>query len=323
MWIVRLKPRGAFAPELHSDTLFGCLAWAAASLEGPDTVKKWLTAFEDRDPPFLLSSAFPYRKTDGELTYFLPRPCNWQPKPDMTDVRRHRRSKKYKKLKWVCRETFVQLIRGRAVENVGPAPPSLAPEPILHNRINRLTWGTTEPGLLYYQELTHLSPGAGLYFLLDIRHDDAVELLLAATRLLGHIGWGGNSARGVNHFETTVQEAPADFFPTVNESTHFVTLSLYYPRLEEQGYFAEHVENCWYELRWRRGKIGGRFFTTGHFWKRAVNYFAEGSVFPSLPGWDAGLGWNPVVKEFRDQRMSIRSYGLAFAVPARVTGVAA
>lgn len=323
MWIVLLKPRGRFVAGLHSDTLFGCLAWSARVLFDSSVVRRWLAAFADGDPPFLLSSAFPYRATDGETVYFLPRPRHWPPTAEPHTLAGYREYKKYKKRQWLCRRTFGRLLQGERVEEAGLDPPEIRVEPMLHNRINRITWGTTEPGRLYYQELAAAQQEAGLYFLIDLRHQEEAEALRAAIALLSHLGWGGDSSRGVNQFDAEILPAPGDFFPPIDESTHFVTLSLYFPKAREREHFAARPESCWYELLWRRGTVGGRFYPSGHFWKRAVNYFAEGSVLP-WEGLDRQmLGENPPVKRVSEdgKEWVVQSYGIAFPVPMKIAGV--
>jgi len=327
VWIVRLKPRGSVSPELRSDTLFGCIAWAAVALEGPRRVEAWLTAFEDGDPPFLLSSTFPYQEgSAGGRVYFLPRPLHWPRLPEPRTLEEYRSRKKMKKRRYVPQDTFARVIRGESDAQPSGEAPRLQPEPVLHNRINRLTWGTTDPGRLFYQEQLFLPTNTGLYFLLDVLHESETGLLRACLHLLGHLGWGGNSVSGMNHFTVEIEEKAEDFLPRVDSPTHFVTLSLYFPKPRERGHFAAHADRCWYELVWRRGKIGGRFFPSGHFWKRAVNYFVEGSVFPLIDGALGCFGCNPLVKAVELKSpygalRQVRSFGMAFAVPAKVTGV--
>jgi CRISPR type III-A-associated RAMP protein Csm4 len=231
-----------------------------------------------------------------------------------------------KKRRYVAQDTFARVLRGESDAQPSEEAPRLQPEPVLHNRINRLTWGTTEPGRLFYQEQLFLPTNTGLYFLLDVLHESETGLLRACLHLLGHLGWGGNSVSGMNHFTVEIEEKAEDFLPRVDSPTHFVTLSLYFPKREEREYLAGHVDRCWYELVWRRGKIGGRLFPSGHFWKRAVNYFVEGSVFPLIDGALGCFGCNPLVKAVGlkspfGELHQVRSFGMAFAVPAKVTGV--
>ncbi len=317
MWIVTLRPLGAVAPELHSDTLFGCLCWAAKYLKGVSAVRGWLEAFDAGRPPFVLSSAFPFVEDEEGKTYFFPRPRHWPPPSEPKTLEQYRASKKQKKIRWVCRETFLRIVGGEWTTEPGRKPPALTPRPVLHNRINRITWGTTEPGRLYYEERVFGPTDGGYYFLLDVRDQSSEDLLRGAIHLLGHIGWGGDTSRGVNHFRTSIEEAPRGFLPQVENPTHFVTLSLYYPKPSERQLFAEKEQVLWYELEWRRGKVGGRFYPSPRFWKRAVNYFAEGSVLPLPSDASETLGRNPVVKEM--DGMVIRSYGIAFVVPAKLT----
>ena len=78
-YAVYLKPRGALAGEIHSDTLFGAICWAIRMLYGASYLEEMLTDF-GKHPKFVLSSAFPYGYRDGVKVRFYPKPLL----PDLT-----------------------------------------------------------------------------------------------------------------------------------------------------------------------------------------------------------------------------------------------
>src|SRR5438128_1795525 len=101
---IGLENVGVFA---HSDTLFSALCHAYADLFGEAETKDMLGAFADGEPPFRLSSAFPFV---GD-TYFFPKPA--LPPPDFTNAEtRTEHAKDVKSASFVPQEIFDQWIRG-------------------------------------------------------------------------------------------------------------------------------------------------------------------------------------------------------------------
>ena len=60
----------------HSDTLFSCLINAYAELHSgdPKAVDDLLAPFHKGNPPFRISSAFPFQKRESDVRYYLPKP---------------------------------------------------------------------------------------------------------------------------------------------------------------------------------------------------------------------------------------------------------
>ena len=60
----------------HSDTVFSCLINAYAQLHSgdPKVVDKLLAPFHKGNPPFRISSAFPFQKLESDVRYYLPKP---------------------------------------------------------------------------------------------------------------------------------------------------------------------------------------------------------------------------------------------------------
>jgi CRISPR type III-A-associated RAMP protein Csm4 len=72
IYAVYLWPRGSLASDIESDTLFGAVCWALATLKMTD-VDKLLRAF-DAAPRFAFSSTFPAYQSDRGILRFWPRP---------------------------------------------------------------------------------------------------------------------------------------------------------------------------------------------------------------------------------------------------------
>ena len=322
MKLVTLTPQSSFRTQLRSDTLFGLIAWGIRTLWGKDELLKMLDAFNDGNIPFLISSAFPFRKKDSNRTiYFFPKPIVKPPEINVAhyDVEDMQKYKKYKKLRFIPHDLFNRLINGECSEKDilrEKCGANLSQEEyfeevhIMHNVINRLTATTGEGGLYYTQE--YFPRDSGLFFLMDIRKEYYVEKVKAVWRLFNDTGMGGDVSIGKGLFDIRMEEA--DFLKIPDVGNAMVTLSLYFPQKEEREAYRENPGAIWYEIDRRKGRVGGKLFKTGSFWKEAVNVFREGSTFPNL-GIDYYGGF-PRVKQRKD--FDVYYYGLAFPVPMRM-----
>ena len=321
MKIVHLKPGGSFRNELHSDTLFGLICWAVRQVFSEERLAGLLERFAGGDPPFLISSAFPYREEEGGIAHFLPRPLLAPAQiEDAPSPEEAQRRKRFRKLSWIPAEDFSAFLKGERSEEEyyasgaweGIDPDVRMQVDRLRTRIDRLSGTTDQSGALFTAPEQWMR-GGGLYFLLEGAETEVVERSLA---FLEDFGWGGGNSIGHGRFRAQVEEA--ELFERVEAPDRFVTLSLYHPRAEEVDHFREG--DAWYELVVRKGKVGGHFLWTGDFWKRSVAMFAPGSTFPVLPGRRV-YGDNPIVKGREDGLpFDVQQYGYAFAAGMKSKG---
>lgn len=119
MKIIYLKPLSGYATPLRSDTLWGLLCWGIRHLWGDDG-KEGLTAFLDAcnegRPPFVVSSAFPYKRYGKDWIPFFPNPL---PFPDEHDndiaeaAINAKLRKPYKKaFRYVNLDDFTRILQG-------------------------------------------------------------------------------------------------------------------------------------------------------------------------------------------------------------------
>ena len=322
MKLVTLTPQSSFRTQLRSDTLFGLIAWGIRTLWGEDELLKMLDYFNSGDIPFLISSAFPFKNDASNGTiYFLPKPIVRPPEIDVAhyDVEDMQKYKKYKKLRFVPHDLFNRLINGDCSEEDilrEKCGTSLSQEEnfeeahIMHNVINRLTGTTGEGGLYYTQE--YFPRESGLFFLLDFRMDSYIKKIEGVWRLLNDIGMGGDVSIGKGLFKIEMEEG--GFLKPPNYGNALVTLSLYFPQKREKEAYHEKAGAIWYEIERRKGRVGGKLFKTGAFWKETVNVLREGSTFQNL-GKDY-YGGLPQIKHRKD--FNVYYYGLAFPVPMRM-----
>ena len=310
---VYLKPRSTYRTVLHSDTLFGCVCWAIREVFSEAKLVELLQEFASGNPPFLLSSAFPFRDnaSDGR-THFYPRPLLMPTKLEIPNNEDDaKQQKKFRKVKWVSEENLGKFISGAWNEAdyynsdtwnaEGPGEKTVE---VQHNTIDRLSGGTTPSGNLYSLTEYAISDG-GLFFLMD-GEADVVE---GAFGFLEHFGIGGNSSLGKGQFEIEVIDAD---LPTALEGAdRFMTLSLYAPRESEMT--TVRSDGAWYNLVVRKGKVGGPFLRVEDFWKKSLTMFAEGSTFPLTE--QKPFGHNPIVKGIADGLpFDVQHYGYAFQI---------
>lgn len=262
-----------------SDTLFSalCHAYLAAFGEGE------LTALLDRfaaandpengpEPPFLLSSAFPFH---GE-TLFLP-PPQVEP-PTRRDGDEENDRKLLKNLSWLPLEDFAGMLGGNGPANGPAAPPTrervvelagMLPRKELLPRValDRVSSNAS----LYHVQRAVFPEDGGLWTLVDLRDETLEHRLRLAFRLLGDTGVGGERTMGCGLFEPGFGEPPAALGRLLDGEGKFVALSRVSPDPKD----AAGVER--YALVESRGWLSG---PTGLQRKRRSAWFlAEGSSF--------------------------------------------
>lgn len=345
MYVIYLHPISSFKGSTpRSDTLFGALCWAMRTLYGEEkTLKPLLERFHPTqegigpDPPFLLSSTFPFLKAADKKVHLLPKPKGAFQLKRPTTLAEIRRLKDFKKVRYVTEGLFSRLINGKLDEVTlygsflsdgerGKGTDleryqtvqfgSLLVErelagqvngnwcsilDIPHNAINRLS-GTVDEGKLFSSEELFVAEGSGLYFLMQFLDESWKDKVSACWRFLGDRGIGGDVSVGKGQFTVYVEERV--LFSEPKTASRFTTLSLFFSEENLDG------QEVWYEWVKRKGKLESAYVPTTDIWKRTVLMYGEGSVFP----WDGRVfyGYNPIVKEVDDLR--VQQYGFAFPV---------
>lgn len=261
---------------IHSDTIFGGICNAYRLIYGKDSLEKMLEKFKNQNPPFLISSAFPYF---DEILFF--------PIPKMIDFFKFGvEDKKYKKIEFVSdgilqsisqncfseqlkSGNIVQgkiLVTEEEMEKIGDTKiwnEKEIPRVVIDRKTNA-------SNIYYFGEIEYCDK-CGLYFLIKILDNSVESKLKAAIRLLGDEGIGGDRSYGRGLFELESKE-PKKFVWDVNEG-FFINLSLYVPADDE----VEMIKNGYYDFISKSGwvyspdKRGER--------KRFVRMIREGSTF--------------------------------------------
>ena len=310
---VYLKPHSTYRTTLHSDTLFGCVCWAIREVFSEARLEELLKQFSSGQPPFQISSAFPFRDNESDgRTHFYPRPMLMPTEFEIPkDVDEAEKQKKFRKAKWITEETLDKFTSGTwneanyyASDTWNTQGPGEMTVEVQHNTIDRLSGGTTPSGNLYSLTEYAISDG-GLFFLLD----DEAEVVEGALGFLEHFGIGGDSSLGKGRFEIEVIDTDLPAAP--EGADRFITLSLYAPRESEMATIRS--DGAWYNLVVRKGKVGGPFLRVEDFWKKSLTMFAEGSTFPMTE--QKPFGHNPIVKGIEDGLpFNVQHYGYAFQI---------
>jgi CRISPR-associated protein Csm4 len=135
---VYLIPKSSYASPIGSDTLFGAFCWALRELKGAGALESVLNGFAATagtlQPPFVLSSAFPFLRYGKEKIRFYAKPLVPEPsRAQLDDLAREKskrrtdlgslqramveavqRTKRLKKATFVSEKIFNQFILGQA-----------------------------------------------------------------------------------------------------------------------------------------------------------------------------------------------------------------
>lgn len=274
----------------HSDTLFSCLINAYAELhsDNPNVVDELLIKFEDSEPPFRISSAFPYGHLPKGLTYYLPKPLVDYPSFYDSGIGQELKEKYGKFIRntqlvpidifrdWLAGEEVDEHLQVLKEQNIGSfCTRDIHPQ---HAR-DRLTNASS----IYHVGLVHFHEGAGLYFLVELNNETLLDWDIFETILCqaGRNGLGGRRSHGNGVFDSTISELTDDWeqlFASRGQEgfNGFINLSLYLPET------IKNLDPVSYQLIPRQGWCYSSVSPT-QMKRKKVTMFGEGSVFRSGP----------------------------------------
>ena len=338
----RLVPRSAFhfgergvgleetAETFRSDALFGALCATLREGWGTRTLGRLLDGFRTGgEPPFLLSSCFPYA---GDVLFF-PRPML-----PLVGELPFDAGKRLKQVRFVSRDVFAAWLAGADLagragpaafvaggrawvsaderarlaarfgrDDAGELPPLWSTTSVPRVTIDR----ATSASAIYRVGRLAFRAGCGLYVLIEWRDEALRPTLETALHVLGDAGLGGRRSAGYGQFRPLPPE-PVDL-PSPADADALLTLSLYWPTEAEVrgGVLADPAR---YDLVLRQGWMAspeGRALR-----RREVRMLAEGSVLRASGG--ATLGGLADVTPAGFAAHPVYRYGLAFPLPVRV-----
>lgn len=279
--LVYLKPCSTF-PKLHSDTLFGALTYAINELY-PNVVVDMINKFENFEPPFLVSSSFPYIGDKNSKIRFYPKIIldNNFSNLRIDDL------KKYKNIQYFDEDIFLKIINNELTEleiitnldsydiinskfltkkEINPREFGFGKNIIPNNKINRLT-NETE---IFYNEGDSYK-NSGLFFIVKFFDRKYESILISAIKFLKDRGFGRDISTGKGHFCYEIEKN--DFFNDFNQGNSFISLSRYIPCENE---LKKIKNNSFYEIGSKRGRS-----SSGEI-RKQIRFFNEGSTFPNF-----------------------------------------
>jgi len=252
---------------IHSDTLFSAFCHSYFLLYGEKRLNELLKKFKENTPPFLISSAFPYR----EEKYYFPVPLNQVSK-----------RKELKKIKFIEKDGFERLIKGESLdeiiedENLETLPKDedeKNPWWIVQNPRVALSRLNFHPGenYFFFSEVFY-KKNSGLFFLIDYKDENFEKEFISTLNLLSQEGIGGDRTVGKGLFDKPEFRELELQYP---ESNSIITLSLYSPNGDE----ISDIKDGFYEIIERSGYIFSPFGR--NLRRKSVRMLVEGSVFLS------------------------------------------
>lgn len=262
--IIRL--RSPIGTPWQSDIIWGHLAWLVVQRRGPEKLGKFLQAYKDRTPPFVLSDGFPLG--------LLPRP--YLPVHPAADEEHF---KQRKKSRYVREEDFARLRRGET-DKWQPVSSPWRQVEILHASLDRRTNTTTGGaeageaggGNLFSTSVQFLAPEYQdkLAIYVRAKSEDWAKWVCQMLTELSRLGFGRDRSTGVGAFEVLTREPYAGFEP-LEEANGFISLSSYCPA-------AGDPRRGRWQLRLKYGKLGENA-GQGNPFKRPLIQFEPGAIF--------------------------------------------
>ena len=322
----------AVEARLSSDSLTSALVNAVAIAEGPEGAQDLISQLTSPQPPFVVSSLFPFGpdpEKRAEPLMLLVRPLVPPPVADPQTLRRL--GKDMKRISYLRPEDFLSWVgetplEAHKLEEVVSRSQDLTSgwweeETRPRVALDRLSQNSaiwSQAAIWFRKEQMEQGAqskiaGSGLYGLVWFRDDPWKERLAAAFAMLGDTGLGGERTYGLGLFDFGGFEPPNPLFNKIltGKGPQRVFLSLYYPAPEERGRLGQ-VLQAW-DFVERRGYIVTGRDTTGLKRKR-VSMLVEGSVArEKLKG--SMVDVTPDGAEALGLRHRVYRSGLAFLAP--------
>jgi CRISPR-associated protein Csm4 len=254
---------------IHSDTLFSGFCHAFYLLFGETEVKGLIKRFNNDDPDFIVSSAFPYWQ--GALYFPVP-------KNQLST------NKEILKIEFIEKAAFERLMNGEKLEKIIGSFKTIP-----QKGVQRYPWSLENIPRIGLSRL-HNHPGdmffhfgqvwykadAGLFFLVKYLNNEFQPKFEASLRLLADEGIGGDRSSGKGLF---IMETPFEMEITVpTDFNGIISLSLYYPKDQSE---TVGIKDGFYDLIERKGYIYSPYGSSLR--RRSIRMFAEGSVFSKAP----------------------------------------
>lgn len=309
--LIYLKPLSIF-PQLHSDTLFGAITYAINELY-PEKIQDMIDSFKE-EPPFILSSTFPFIYAQDKRIRFYPKLISRQSSNEKVDPQDF---KDYKKINYIEEDLFLKMIAGE-LEDIDILKDfdsyykvkslllndkvdidiRFGDNIIPNNSVNRVT---NETEGIFYTSGSEFR-NIGLFFLVEFNDEDYKPLVKAALRFLKDRGFGRDITNGKGHFDYEIdEEFSIRDFELSDDLDYFITLSRFIPNEDDLSKINEFST---YEIGSKRGKS-----PAGEI-RKQIRFFKEGSIFPNYKQY-----YGKIIESGKDSPAV--EYGFAFPLKCK------
>lgn len=298
-----IKPLGPFSTPLRSDTLYGHIICAAATLDGPEGAESLIHGFENCAPPFLLSSAFPQGMLPMPTLPPIPRSSFKKLTAERKEFKGEmfaalEAAKRFKKLSLVPESLLYENSGVLSTESLftrwldkpdlfaGQGGDAVAPELEPHNSIHRITGSVLDQGGFYLSESVWRRRDARLA--LYVKTDDR-SLFERYFNYVADTGYGADRSTGKGHFS---YERDDSFDPAPFSRGGNAMLSLSVCSATDLSSFTGS-----YDLFAKYGRVWSGFGERNPY-KKPFAAFSEGAVFTRMPTTDyvlRGIHPNPSI----------------------------
>ena len=119
IWKIKLKTKSSFITPIQSDTLFGIMIWALKIIEGEEFVETLIEDTKNYNPPFIFSNPI----INGNYPIFGELSKEFLDEIDNTELKKFDRKriefyKALKKKKYIRRNVFEELLKGKKLEQI-------------------------------------------------------------------------------------------------------------------------------------------------------------------------------------------------------------
>lgn len=284
---------------LPSDRLYSALCWGLRECWGKGAVAEYCAAALSGEPPWIVSSAFPF----CDDVDYLPKPL--LPLPEGADPELGR---ELKRMRWIPAAAFRAWCAGQAPDTAhlraarGLLAAALTEESSAHVALDRVSAAPA----LHHLEAISFRGASGLRFLLALRDPAWADFLRGALRVLEDSGLGGRRSAGYGAFRAEVRPAPEDGDGWGEPASGpWCLLSRLSPAPPEARALLEEAGFGFVDV--------GGWIGDGTVRRRRLRLLTEGSTFRR---WDPGR-WVDVTPAGWTEHPVYRG-GFAFAVPLGV-----
>ena len=306
----------------HSDTIFSCLINSYSQLHAGNqsTVKKLLDSFRDGEPPFRITSAFPFETTyNSGIVYYLPKPLVDPPRVTKRDKQKY--GKLIRNTQFVQIAAFQNWLTGNRVDLNALENQNVSRFCALEIRPQHARDRLTDATQIYHEGLTHFNHDAGFYFLIELNSASLLNWseFRAVLKKAGENGLGGRRSHGKGVFEVTnetisdLDSSWEDLF-ALPQQKGFINLSLCLPESETIA----NIDPVAYQLVPRKGWCYSSVAPLQRK-RQTVTMFGEGSVFRNQPtGILADVTPQKSNKSLGFTNHKIYRYGIPITLPIKI-----